>query len=161
MPTAKVRIAASVKPGDLRSIRPANAKSWIAVAIIARKWRYHLSESGILSSKRKARPEIHLNSERLSPGRRRPKPGNRPRNFSTPLHWPFDPAFVIAKHRALFLALLSLFAAQGCSKSRDDAHAQQVAERVRTELLHAWNNYERYAWGHDALKPLSKTSHDW
>ena len=36
-----------------------------------------------------------------------------------------------------------------------------MAERVRTEFLHAWNNYERYAWGHDALKPLSKTHHDW
>jgi mannosidase alpha-like ER degradation enhancer 2 len=32
---------------------------------------------------------------------------------------------------------------------------------VRTEFLHAWTNYERYAWGHDALKPLSKTPHDW
>jgi Glycosyl hydrolase family 47. len=27
--------------------------------------------------------------------------------------------------------------------------------------LHAWHNYERYAWGHDALRPLSKTGHDW
>ncbi len=32
---------------------------------------------------------------------------------------------------------------------------------MKTEFLHAWTNYERYAWGHDALKPLSKTSHDW
>jgi ER degradation enhancer, mannosidase alpha-like 2 len=32
---------------------------------------------------------------------------------------------------------------------------------VRTEFLHAWNNYERYAWGHDALQPLSKTPRDW
>ena len=39
--------------------------------------------------------------------------------------------------------------------------ARQAAERVKTEFLHAWNNYERYAWGHDALKPLSKTPHDW
>ncbi len=36
-----------------------------------------------------------------------------------------------------------------------------MAERVKTECLHAWKNYELYAWGHDALKPLSKTSHDW
>ena len=38
---------------------------------------------------------------------------------------------------------------------------RQLAARVRTEFLHAWNNYERYAWGHDALRPLSKTAHDW
>ena len=49
----------------------------------------------------------------------------------------------------------------GCNKSRDDAHAREVATRVRSEFLHAWTNYEKYAWGHDALKPLSKTPHDW
>jgi Glycosyl hydrolase family 47 len=27
--------------------------------------------------------------------------------------------------------------------------------------LHAWSNYQQFAWGHDALKPLSKTPHDW
>jgi ER degradation enhancer, mannosidase alpha-like 2 len=62
---------------------------------------------------------------------------------------------------ALFFLALALFALQGCSRFRDETHARQVAERVRTEFLHAWNNYERYAWGHDALRPLSKTPHDW
>src|SRR5207245_7358271 len=46
-------------------------------------------------------------------------------------------------------------------KSHQDEDARQRADRVRTEFLHAWNNYERYAWGHDALRPLSKTGHDW
>ncbi len=45
----------------------------------------------------------------------------------------------------LFLAALGMFAMQAC----------------RTEFLHAWNSYECYAWGHDALRPLSKTPHDW
>jgi len=49
----------------------------------------------------------------------------------------------------------------GCTKSRQEHDARKLAERVRTEFLHAWNNYERYAWGHDALRPLSKTAHDW
>jgi hypothetical protein len=62
---------------------------------------------------------------------------------------------------ALSLATASLLVLQGCYKSRDDAHARMMADRVRIELLHAWNNYERYAWGHDALKPLSKAAHDW
>jgi hypothetical protein len=61
----------------------------------------------------------------------------------------------------VLLATVCLFAASSCSKSRNEAHAREVADRVMTELLHAWSNYERYAWGHDALKPLSKTSHDW
>src|SRR5438094_3258783 len=47
------------------------------------------------------------------------------------------------------------------------AHAQtaasrrQLATQVRAEFLHAWNGYRKYAWGHDDLKPLSKTYHDW
>jgi mannosidase alpha-like ER degradation enhancer 2 len=37
----------------------------------------------------------------------------------------------------------------------------EMAERVRQEFRHAWDGYKQYAWGHDALKPLSKTYHDW
>ena len=59
------------------------------------------------------------------------------------------------------LVVLAALATHGCGKSHQDEDAQQLADRVRTEFLHAWNNYERYAWGHDALRPLSKTGHDW
>jgi mannosidase alpha-like ER degradation enhancer 2 len=37
----------------------------------------------------------------------------------------------------------------------------EMAERVRQEFLHAWQGYKQYAWGHDALQPMSKSSHDW
>jgi hypothetical protein len=36
-----------------------------------------------------------------------------------------------------------------------------LAAQVRSEFLHAWNGYKKYAWGHDDLRPLSKTHHDW
>ena len=36
-----------------------------------------------------------------------------------------------------------------------------LAARVRAEMLHAWQGYERYAWGHDELRPVSKTTRDW
>jgi len=62
---------------------------------------------------------------------------------------------------AFLLAVFVAFATHGCGKSRQEKNAQTLAARVRTEFLHAWNNYERYAWGHDALRPLSKTAHDW
>ena len=62
---------------------------------------------------------------------------------------------------AVLLTAVVLLATPGCDRSRQGEHAQQLAARVRTEFLHAWNNYERYAWGHDALRPLSKTAHDW
>jgi mannosidase alpha-like ER degradation enhancer 2 len=37
----------------------------------------------------------------------------------------------------------------------------QLAERVKAELLHAWNGYRTYAWGYDELKPLSRSGSDW
>src|SRR6266446_4934976 len=43
----------------------------------------------------------------------------------------------------------------------DDAQAARLAERVRAEFLHAWSGYRQYAWGHDALRPLSRTPRDW
>jgi len=36
-----------------------------------------------------------------------------------------------------------------------------LAQEVRTEFLHCWNAYKKYAWGHDGLKPLSKAPYDW
>ena len=61
----------------------------------------------------------------------------------------------------LLISAFVAFAMCGCGKSREGDDAKQLAARVRTEFLHAWNNYQRYAWGHDALRPLSKTAHDW
>jgi len=62
---------------------------------------------------------------------------------------------------AFLLAVFAALVTHGCAKAPQDERAHQLAARVRTEFLHAWNNYERYAWGHDALRPLSKTPHDW
>ncbi|HVR43594.1 MAG TPA: glycoside hydrolase family 47 protein [Thermoanaerobaculia bacterium] len=36
-----------------------------------------------------------------------------------------------------------------------------MAARVRDEMLHAWRGYERHAWGHDELRPLSRAPRDW
>jgi hypothetical protein len=75
-----------------------------------------------------------------------------------------DPAMKHKRRVFVFgscLIVLAAFAVPGCNRSREDRQARQMAARVRSEFLHAWRNYERYAWGHDALRPLSKTPHDW
>lgn len=41
------------------------------------------------------------------------------------------------------------------------AEQAALAKQVRREYLHAWNGYRKYAWGHDALKPLSQAPFDW
>jgi ER degradation enhancer, mannosidase alpha-like 2 len=55
----------------------------------------------------------------------------------------------------LILLLLPL------SVSAQPLHKKALAAEVKAEFLHAWNGYKKYAWGHDDLKPLSKTYHDW
>src|SRR3954467_15881586 len=37
----------------------------------------------------------------------------------------------------------------------------ELAQSVRAETLYAWKAYEQYAWGHDELKPLTRTTRDW
>ncbi len=42
------------------------------------------------------------------------------------------------------------------------ASSQNItSDSVKVQFLHAWKAYKQYAWGHDALKPLSKQPHDW
>ena len=36
-----------------------------------------------------------------------------------------------------------------------------MADKVKAEFLHAWNGYKPHCWGHDDLKPISKTCRDW
>lgn len=60
--------------------------------------------------------------------------------------------------------------AAGCLLAPAAAYARVVpppvdrtvmAAAVKKQFLHAWKGYERYAWGHDALRPLSRKPRDW
>jgi len=57
-----------------------------------------------------------------------------------------------------FLIAIVLMAPNCPAQQRSRA---TLANEVRREFLHAWNDYKQYAWGHDDLKPLSKSYHDW
>lgn len=68
---------------------------------------------------------------------------------------------------SLCLGLLPMVAATTATaaptalKPVTDAESAVLAQRVKEETRHAWQGYKQYAWGHDALKPLSKRPHDW
>ncbi len=59
------------------------------------------------------------------------------------------------RHLARALAMGLAFASSVASAAPANADA------VKAEFLHAWRHYERDAWGHDALKPLSHQPRDW
>ena len=43
--------------------------------------------------------------------------------------------------------------------ARDELLAQRQ-KMVRNAFIHAWEGYKKYAWGHDELKPVSKSADD-
>jgi len=63
-----------------------------------------------------------------------------------------------------FVALLFIttnVVASGKNPKWTEAEKKILADSVRQEFLYAWNSYKQYAWGHDQLKPLSKSYKDW
>ena len=58
------------------------------------------------------------------------------------------------------IVLASIFASCVPDKALRSENAQ-LAQEVRKEFLHSWNAYKKYAWGHDMLRPVSKTYVDW
>ena len=61
---------------------------------------------------------------------------------------------------SLVSVMVGLFAFFG-SPSAQTVDKKQMTEKVKAEFLHAWNGYKQYCWGHDDLKPLTKTCRDW
>ena len=60
---------------------------------------------------------------------------------------------------SIFLVLAIALSSFAQSKQKIDK--KQLAERVKSEFMHTWNGYKKYAWGHDDLQPLSKKPKDW
>jgi len=60
---------------------------------------------------------------------------------------------------SIFLVLAGILSSFAQSKQKIDK--KQLAGQVKSEFLHAWNGYKKYAWEHDDLKPLSKSYKDW
>lgn len=63
--------------------------------------------------------------------------------------------------RKLTAAILLVVFTATLTNSRQPIQRRKLAAEVKAEFLHAWQGYQKYAWGHDDLRPLSKTHHDW
>ncbi len=70
---------------------------------------------------------------------------------------------------SLFLMLNFMYSGQAQTRkttpvllrNSQTVNKKEMAAKVKAEFLHAWNGYKKYAWGYDALKPLSKEPHNW
>lgn len=45
--------------------------------------------------------------------------------------------------------------------NEQEFNKKEMAAKVKAEFLHAWNGYKEFAWGYDALLPLSQKPHNW
>jgi mannosidase alpha-like ER degradation enhancer 2 len=67
----------------------------------------------------------------------------------------------------LYLRLVGVIALASCAPpvaaptSPAGIDRAAMAERIREETRRSWQAYAKYAWGHDELKPLSRTPRDW
>lgn len=61
---------------------------------------------------------------------------------------------------AVALCLAAFAGLPGRLPGQSPAPVEEAAA-VRRAFLHAWSGYERYAWGHDELLPLSRGHRDW
>jgi len=61
----------------------------------------------------------------------------------------------------VLVVILGAVGATGRASAPRPPHRAALALRVREEFVHAWKGYERYAWGHDELRPLTQTARDW
>lgn len=43
----------------------------------------------------------------------------------------------------------------------NETNKEEIAQQVKEEFVHVWEGYKAHAWGHDDLKPLSKSYHNW
>src|ERR1700688_1014420 len=93
----------------------------------------------------------------------RPDPSRHPMRKAT-LSAPAALAAIIALALAVAAAWTAGAATAAAPATLPPAPALDraaLAARVRAEMLHAWRGYERYAWGHDELRPVSRTTRDW
>jgi hypothetical protein len=73
--------------------------------------------------------------------------------------------------KLIFLLLIASASLARCSSGPNDTSTGpttaidstyiRLADEVKQETLRSWKAYKQYAWGHDALKPLSHTYEDW
>lgn len=66
--------------------------------------------------------------------------------------------------RLLIYSILLIFLISCNSGSKKTVllnEKDQLAQEIINETLRAWKAYKQFAWGHDVLKPLSKSFEDW
>jgi len=73
----------------------------------------------------------------------------------------FLPGIICIFFASGFLAAQNRTIPEAARDASDTFNRREMADKVKAEFLHAWTGYKTYAWGYDALQPLSRKPHNW
>lgn len=65
------------------------------------------------------------------------------------------------KNRILICLILLIAMPIASANDNLKKEKKEYAERVKTAFMKGWNAYKNYAWGLDAVNPISKKGHNW
>lgn len=66
------------------------------------------------------------------------------------------------RHLLLYLVvIIGFISCKSDNQEEINQEKDKLAQEVINETLRTWKAYKQYAWGHDVLKPLSKSYEDW
>lgn len=54
-----------------------------------------------------------------------------------------------------------IFSSCGTKPTAKELEKQEYAQRVKDAFVKGWNSYKTYAWGMDAVNPISEKGHNW
>ena len=78
-------------------------------------------------------------------------------SFSLRTHSMRQTLFALVASVLLFSGMVPL----GAQTAFTPDEKARLAASVKEEFVHSWNAYKKFAWGMDALHPLSKTGYNW
>lgn len=75
--------------------------------------------------------------------------------------WPPNQKLDLMKKWIYLLALITIAGFSSCRNQEKKDTNNPLAKKIKKEFQRSWQGYKQFAWGHDVLKPLSKSSADW
>lgn len=63
--------------------------------------------------------------------------------------------------RLSLIVLLLAVSAGASAQTSGGVDRGRLAAEVKREFEHAWSGYKQYCWGHDDLRPVTRTCRDW
>ncbi|HNB62680.1 MAG TPA: glycoside hydrolase family 47 protein, partial [Saprospiraceae bacterium] len=66
--------------------------------------------------------------------------------------------FFLLSISVIYSCKITLKGSKPISLPSNNIKTDSMAADVKAQMLHCWNTYKKYAWGHDEVRPLAMSS---